>query len=133
MAPLIQGHDPAGQLPTNPIFIAPELFETGIVDERTDLYMLGQLYYILLTGCHPISGKDVDSAAIMHFNHDYKSVAEQNPEIPRYISDWVDNLTQPEQAKRPASVQDAIDLLKAFKRRSALITTRVGPPRKLAF
>lgn len=115
IAPMIQGIDPSTRLPTDPVFIAPELFSTGIVEPQTDLYMFGQLCYILLAGYHPMAGKDIDTVAIMHFEHSYKNLYEQDPNIPGAISKWVDYLTQPDAENRPESAVDALAALKQYQ------------------
>lgn len=47
---------PAGDIPGEPEFLAPELVEGKPVDQRTNIYSLGAIYYFVLTGQPPFSG-----------------------------------------------------------------------------
>jgi serine/threonine-protein kinase len=44
------------KIPGVPEFVAPELIEGKVVDQRSNIYSLGALYYYLLTGAAPYAG-----------------------------------------------------------------------------
>ena len=47
----------AGQVLGSPYYISPEQSQGQRVDARTDLYSLGVMFYEMLTGQRPYSGK----------------------------------------------------------------------------
>lgn len=125
IASMLQGIDPFELLPSNPVFLAPEHFSTGIVQSQTDLYMFGQLCYLMLAGCHPLAGNTLEDTAAMHAMHNYATVSEIDPDIPQEFSDWVDSLTHPEIDKRPQNAIEAVCQLESIPNLAALI--RQGP------
>lgn len=109
IAPLIQGIDPADTLPTHPVFITPEHFDDGYIDDRSDLYMFGQLCYFLLLGHHPIAQLSLEEAAEMHLSRNYPAVHHYRSEIPQPISDWVSWLTNVDPNNRPNNAEEAFN------------------------
>jgi len=55
----------AGTADARLIFMSPEQFENKIVDDRSDVYSLGALFYLLLTGRPPFAGTDYAEMARM--------------------------------------------------------------------
>lgn len=54
----------AGEIRGSPFYISPEQAEGSPVDQRSDLYSLGVMFYEMLTGLRPYKGRSV--VAIIH-------------------------------------------------------------------
>ena len=70
-------------------YISPEQARGGFVDERSDLYSLGIMYYELLTGELPFDEENTVSIAIKHIQEDITPPKTIFPEIPQSVSDVV--------------------------------------------
>jgi urea transport system substrate-binding protein len=73
----------AGQVLGTPYYMSPEQWESGDVDERSDVYSLGATYYALLTGKYPFH----DSSSIVqvmyaHSNSSRPDPSEMNRQVP---------------------------------------------------
>lgn len=89
-------------------YISPEQARGGFVDERSDLYSLGIMYYELLTGELPFDEENTVSIAIKHIQEDIIPPKTILPEIPQSVSDVVVRLCQ----KRPDDrYQDCEELI----------------------
>lgn len=89
-------------------YISPEQARGGFVDERSDLYSLGIMYYELLTGELPFDEENTVSIAIKHIQEDITPPKTILPEIPQSVSDVVVRLCQ----KRPDDrYQDCEELI----------------------
>ncbi|CAH1385987.1 Non-specific serine/threonine protein kinase [Candidatus Nitrotoga sp. M5] len=71
----IAEHSDASRLPTrpgeimgSPFYIAPEQALDLAVDERTDLYSTGSMFYEMLTGWPPYKGSSVEAILYQHVN-----------------------------------------------------------------
>jgi len=115
IAPLIQGRNPIKIHPSSPSIMAPEHFEGDVVDQQTDIYMIGQLLYILICGGHPLAAASIDEARTSHLEHNYPMVHLIEPDIPISISRWIDSLTQPNKSDRYASAYSAIRALEDIR------------------
>jgi DNA-binding response OmpR family regulator len=57
-----------GEVFGTPYYLSPEQATSGIVDERSDLYSLGVMFYELLTGTKPYSASDIEGLLYQHIN-----------------------------------------------------------------
>lgn len=118
------------EVPTNLVFASPEHFAHESLDAQTDLYMFGQLCYVLLAGFHPIAGLPVKQAEQMHSKHSYPRLDAYFPDFPTEIVDWIESLTQPKKSLRPASAEEA--LLKFYEIAPKPVSGILPKPVKLA-
>ena len=58
----------AGQVLGSPYYISPEQAQGQRVDSRTDLYSLGVMFYEMLTGTKPYSGRSAVAIMAQHTN-----------------------------------------------------------------
>ncbi|WP_419807500.1 protein kinase domain-containing protein [Sphingomonas sp.] len=115
------------------LFIAPELIElTQQPDVRSDIYSLGTVLYLLITGRTPFSGESVD---VVHFvknmNHrGVKTLLEVRKEIDTEHSKSLQPLVDRMMAPRPADrYQTAADLLADLKLVMAGMAVSLDPPK----
>ena len=104
--------------PSDPATLAPELFQERETTPQTDLYMLGQIFYYLLTGGHPFVGLSLKEALNKHVTHELPLLNQCNPKISKRIAKWVDLLTQPNPENRPLSALAALHELEEITKSS---------------
>jgi tRNA A-37 threonylcarbamoyl transferase component Bud32 len=110
--PVAQDADVEGGILGSIYFMAPEQFERGAVDARTDLYALGCLFYYALTQQYPFQGELGAQVMTSHLYHRVVPLSQLRPDLPAFIPTWVDWLQSRLPEQRPASVAEA---LKAFR------------------
>ena len=76
----------AGIILGTPDYISPEQILSVRVDQRTDIFLLGILFYELLTGTHPFLGDSQAGTAHNLLNENPKSPRELDPEVPEHLS-----------------------------------------------
>jgi len=70
-------------------FMAPEQFERTPLDQRTDMYSLGCVYYYCLTGQHPFDGETAPLVMTAHLQNRVHPLHELRPDLPKWLCDWV--------------------------------------------
>ena len=90
-------------------FMAPEQFERGSLDARTDVYALGCVYYYCLTGLHPFDGETSPQVMASHLRHDVRDLASLRPDVPPEVCRWVMWLINRKADERPSSAKEAYD------------------------
>jgi serine/threonine-protein kinase len=95
-----------------PEYMAPEAHLGTGVDERTDLFSLGVVFYELLTGQQPFAGATYP-AVLNHVLHTVPPpVHEANPEAGPTLSALIATLMAKDPAERPASAGDLLARLR---------------------
>ena len=126
LAPLIQGSNSALSLMADPTLMAPELFEKIAPDEKSDIYMLGQLIYTCLAGGHPYSGMSTEDIASKHKNGEMPAITDYRPDLsPQFIS-WLNTLLQPDPENRPENILKTAENIPEVERPIPEITNSVG-------
>ncbi len=110
--PVLQETDSDGSILGSIFFMAPEQFERGAVDSRTDLYSLGCIFYYALTGQYPFQGESAAQVMAAHLYHRLPPLKQLRPDLPAYIPDWVEWLQSRVADDRPSSTALA---LKAYR------------------
>lgn len=106
-------------------FMAPEQFERGELDGRTDLYAIGALYYYALTGRYAFDGETPAQVMATHLQHQYVPLERLRPDLPLWVSRWIDQLMSREIANRPLTAKEA---LKNYRlNRDAINESNDGP------
>ncbi|MDD2414939.1 MAG: Stk1 family PASTA domain-containing Ser/Thr kinase [Eubacteriaceae bacterium] len=90
-------------------YISPEQARGGFVDERSDLYSLGIMYYELLTGQLPFDEESTVTIAIKHIQEDITPPMEINPDIPQSVNDVVVKLCEKKPEDRYQNTDELID------------------------
>jgi tRNA A-37 threonylcarbamoyl transferase component Bud32 len=96
-----------------PPYIAPETLRRQEVDHRADLFGLGALAYLLLTGQHAFSVRklaDLEEA----WRQPPMPVAEVVPDVPPALSDLISSLLAIDRLARPAHAAAVVDVLEGI-------------------
>jgi len=101
-----------GRLVGTVAFMAPEHIMGETCDHRADLYSLGALLYMALTGKKPFESSSVAGYLSMHLTHDAPNPQTINPNIPSSLNQICIKLLQKEPAQRFSSAAEILQLLK---------------------
>ncbi|MEM7601145.1 MAG: serine/threonine-protein kinase [Verrucomicrobiota bacterium] len=113
--PSLQTLDQSGSFLGSIDYIAPEQIEVQPLDQRTDLYSLGCVFYFALTQRPPFSGKSVAETMTNHLNHQFIPLEELRPDLPKPVAKWVTKLISRRPEDRPTDAMDAFRLYKEAK------------------
>lgn len=117
LAKLAQGQEDLTkeqQLVGSASYMAPEQILTGASDTRTDVYALGIMFYLMLSGRKPFVGANDNVILYKHVNEipsPLKTMVEEHQGIPETLCEVIDQCLMKDPEKRP---QTALDLLKAI-------------------
>lgn len=123
--PTLQDTDEDGAVMGSIYFMAPEQFERSPVDARTDLYSLGCVYYFALTQHYPFQGETGPEVMASHMYHSFIPLAQLRPDLPPFITQWVEWLMSRLPDHRPNSAAEAHEL---FIAGSTAVIPQMEPP-----
>ncbi len=103
----------AGRLVGTVAFMAPEQITEDGISPRADLYALGALLYVLLTGRRPIEADSIAGYLAKHLMEDPRPPAEVDPEVPVRLSRVCMRLLQKEPERRYSSAAAVLCALDA--------------------
>tara|TARA_R110002096_G_scaffold40688_25_gene110416 strand:- start:3191 stop:5269 length:2079 start_codon:yes stop_codon:yes gene_type:complete len=106
-APSLQTLDQSGSFLGSIDYIAPEQIEVQPLDQRTDLYSLGCVFYYSLTQRPPFSGHSVAETMTNHLTHKVIPLSELRPDVPAPITDWIMRLISRNPSDRPLNAEEA--------------------------
>lgn len=101
----------AGEVRGSPYYISPEQAEGAPVDQRSDLYSLGVIFYEMLTGQRPFRGSSVVAILQAHRNDPIPTLP---PELSRFQR-LVDGLLAKNPAERFPTISSAVAELARLK------------------
>ncbi len=90
-------------------FMAPEQFERGELDERTDMYAIGCVYYHALTGQYPFRGETAPQVMSAHLQHRVTALEKLRPDLSPSICQWVMWLINRGMENRPGNAREALE------------------------
>ncbi len=90
-------------------FMAPEQFERAELDERTDLYSMGCVYYHSLTGLYPFRGETAPLVMNSHLQHRVTPLEKLRPDLAPSVCQWVMWLINRDIENRPDDARMALD------------------------
>ncbi len=106
--PSVQTMDQEESVMGSIFFMAPEQFERGELDSRTDLYQMGCVYYNALTGQYPFNGDTAPQVMNAHLQHRVVPIEQVRPDLSPSICQWVMWLINRDIAHRPKDARDAL-------------------------
>lgn len=111
--PSVQTSDQGDAIMGSIYFMAPEQFERGELDARTDMYSLGCIYYYTLTGQYPFRGDTAAQVMASHLQGNYTPLEKYRPDLPSWMAEWVMWLLQRNMEERPETAKQALDYFNA--------------------
>jgi tetratricopeptide (TPR) repeat protein/predicted Ser/Thr protein kinase len=106
-----QTRRPAG----TPRYMAPEAHYGGHIDERTDLFSLGAVFYEMLTARHPFAGGGYATVLDHIMNTPAEPASSANPDVPEPLSRVIERMLARDPAQRYASCEDVAVALHAAR------------------
>jgi hypothetical protein len=114
-----QTEDQSGSVMGSIFYMAPEQLTRQPIDERTDLYSLGCVFYEALSGRKAFDGDTVSAVIDKHINHDILPLHVVAPHVPPWLGFWVLRLMAQKPEDRPTNAQQAIEEFRAWEKLSA--------------
>jgi serine/threonine protein kinase len=90
-------------------YMAPEQLSRRPIDERTDLYSLGCVFYEALSGRRAVEASTTEHLVDRLMAHDVVPLKRLATHMPEWLCAWVDKMFAAEQADRFQNTQEAIE------------------------
>ena len=107
------------------LFISPELAQNQEVTARSDLYSLGIVIYMVLTGEHPFPDGSAGEVLIKHINQPLPPLRAKRPELPEALEPVFQRVTAKAPAERYAN---ALEFATAFRNAISGLTSEAATP-----
>jgi len=114
-----------GQLLGTVYYVSPEQVSGERVDQRSDLYSLGVVGYLALTGCFPFDAELASAVLVAHVTRPAPRVRDANPDVPEPLAAVIDRCLAKDPAARFANAGELITALENVTRGNA---KDVAPP-----
>jgi serine/threonine protein kinase len=102
-----------GMVLGTPSYMAPEVIVGAPADQRSDLYSLGVILFLLATGRLPFPSSDLNGVFAQHLLDDPPPL----PSLPPPLAAFIHRLLSKNPMRRPPTAEDASDALAAASRR----------------
>ncbi len=99
-------------------YLSPEQLSRKPIDERTDLYAIGCVFYFMLTGSNAFQAEDMAAIITRHLQHDVIPLQKARPDLSAAICAWVMKLFAFDPMERFSTASLA---LKAFQQLASRI------------
>jgi WD40 repeat protein/serine/threonine protein kinase len=115
-----------GAIVGTPAFMSPEQVNGQGVDERSDLFSLGCVLYLMATGCQPFHAPDVTSTLLAVARGQARPPDEVRPGLPRALSALILQLMAKDATDRPASATALVQTIAAIEADPSIRPRRLG-------
>lgn len=95
-------------LPQMCYYLAPELSSGGSPSVSSDLYALGVVLFILLTGRYPFDGGSPTGTVSRHATDQIPSARGLNPSVPNAVDQFIQKVLSKNPTQRPASASECL-------------------------
>jgi len=109
--PMLQTMDQSGAVLGSIFTMAPEQFNCQPLDQRTDLYSLGCVFYQALTATRPFKGKTSANVIAAHLQNDFIPLSVLRPDIPVGLCVWIEWFIACDPVNRPPNASAAAEAL----------------------
>lgn len=116
-----QTEDQDGAVMGSIFYMAPEQLTRQPVDERTDLYSLGCVFYEALSGKKAFDGETMAQVIDKHIHHDLVPLHVIAPHVPQWLDAWCMRLMAQKPEERPPSAQQAIEEFRAWEKMPQMV------------
>lgn len=116
-----QTEDQEGTVMGSIYYMAPEQLTREPVDERTDLYSLGCVFYEALSGRKAFDGDSMGDVIDKHINHDVTPLHVIAPHVPQWLGAWCARLMAQKPEDRPTNAQQAIEEFRAWEKMPTMV------------
>ncbi|MGV3664211.1 MAG: protein kinase domain-containing protein [Prosthecobacter sp.] len=116
-----QTEDQEGTVMGSIYYMAPEQLTREPVDERTDLYSLGCVFYEALSGRKAFDGDSMGDVIDKHINHDVTPLHVIAPHVPQWLGAWCARLMAQKPEDRPGNAQQAIEEFRAWEKMPTMV------------
>ncbi|MGJ8726535.1 MAG: serine/threonine protein kinase [Roseibacillus sp.] len=96
-------------------FMAPEQFERVPLDQRTDMYSLGCVFFFCLTGHYPFDGETAPLVMAAHLQNEFHKLKEYRPDLPDWVCQWVEWHIARTPDERPHDARESLERFLAFE------------------
>ena len=117
-----------GQFVGTPNYMSPEQIQGRPIDGRSDLFSLGVIFYMLLTGERPFYGDSITAISYKIIHSDPVPAKTLNPVVPEECNRILAHLLAKDPANRYQTGAQLIDDLKLLSTHSADATSSVHDP-----
>jgi serine/threonine protein kinase/tetratricopeptide (TPR) repeat protein len=111
-------------------YMSPEQALAGDIDQRSDLFALGIIFYELLSGATPFQAGSAVASLILRTQKQVVSLSDLDPSIPKPLSDIVCRLLERDVNKRYQTANDLLSDLDAYEGKgtgASLAATAIRP------
>ena len=116
-----QTEDQEGTVMGSIYYMAPEQLTREPVDERTDLYSLGCVFYEALSGRKAFDGSSMAEVIDKHIDHVVVPLNQIAPHVPQWLGAWCARLMAQKPDDRPANAQQAIEEFRAWEKMPTMV------------
>src|SRR5262249_39631702 len=101
----------AGGIVGTPLYMSPEQARGEPIDQRSDLFSLGSVLYLLCTGCPPFQAVNTMAVIKRVCDDTPRPIRELNPDIPDWLAAVVSRLLAKDPRDRFQSAAELAELL----------------------
>jgi serine/threonine protein kinase/WD40 repeat protein len=105
----------SGLVAGTPMYMAPEQAHGGALDHRADLFSLGSVLYVMVTGRPPFRASSTMAILKRVCDGAPRSIREIIPETPLWLCELIDRLHAKDPADRFQTARDVADLLRRYE------------------
>lgn len=116
-----QTEDQEGTVMGSIYYMAPEQLTREPVDERTDLYSLGCVFYEALSGKKAFDGESMADVIDKHIDHVVTPLHVIAPHVPQWLGAWCARLMAQKPDDRPVNAQQAIEEFRAWEKMPTMV------------